>query len=205
MELAGCQVDWVPTPAAAFRALARRAVDLVVWGVPTGPADGRANIIAELRRHTEVSLLAVDGGLEMAQLDLEAGADAWLPKPFVPGALVGSVRAALRRTTPPLFDITAQIEIYGMVFDGATRRLTFAGRTARFTPLEWTMLHILVSNPNRFLSDPEVLSLGWQTGVRRSERLLRVASRISGKLHSLHSPCRVIARRRQGHCLEVRP
>jgi DNA-binding response OmpR family regulator len=48
-------------------------------------------------------MVVVDGQADMAQLDLETGADQWLPNPLVPGALVGSVKAALRRSTvsPP--------------------------------------------------------------------------------------------------------
>ena len=43
--------------------------------------------MGELRLRSEAPLIVVDADTSTAQSDLEAGADQWLPKPFVPGAL----------------------------------------------------------------------------------------------------------------------
>ena len=73
VRLAGCRVEQVANPAAAYRELARRSFDLVVWGVAQG-ADSRCDVISELRLRTEAPLVMVDDAFEMAQLDLESGA-----------------------------------------------------------------------------------------------------------------------------------
>ena|SRR2546421_40333 len=95
-----------------------------------------------------------------------------LPKPYVPGALVGSVKAALRRSTAINLAPLVKVAIRGMLLDGGRRTLTFSGRQVAFTRQEWQLLAILVSHPDRFLSAREILSLGLASGppeLRRAE------------------------------------
>jgi CheY-like chemotaxis protein/ketosteroid isomerase-like protein len=101
VQLAGCRLDQVPTADLAFEALERQEVDLVVWGVSAAQAKVRSEIIAELRSRTEAPLVLIDGSSETGQAALDVGADQWVPKPFVPAALVGAVRAALRKSARP--------------------------------------------------------------------------------------------------------
>jgi CheY-like chemotaxis protein/ketosteroid isomerase-like protein len=101
VQLAGCCLDQVPTADQAFAALERQEVDLVVWGVSTAHARCRNDVVSELRSRTEAPLVLIDGSSETGQAALEVGADQWVPKPFVPAALVGAVRAALRKSPRP--------------------------------------------------------------------------------------------------------
>jgi DNA-binding response OmpR family regulator len=59
-------------------------------------------VIRELRRRSEAPLVVIDGGDDVAQLNLEAGADHWLTKPFVPGVLVGALTARPVRSPGPV-------------------------------------------------------------------------------------------------------
>lgn len=201
VQLAGCRVDHVSNPDAAFPALERQNFDLVVWGVPNGHSDRRCEVISEVRLRSEAALVLVDGSSEMAQLDLETGADQWVPKPFVPGALVGSVRAALRKSASSIMQVASRIEVRGMVLDGKRRILTFDGTEVTFTRQEWDLLSILVCHPNRFLGAREILRLGWRAGEHGSEQLRTYVHRLRQKLEPLELPCHLLSQHGQGYCL----
>ncbi len=200
MRLAGCRVDHVATPALAYSEFERGSFDLVVWGVAPG-VDCRSEVISELRLRTEAPLILIDDVIEMAQLDLESGADQWLPKPFVPGALVGCVRAAMRKSGSSIMQVASRVEIRGMVLDGKTRRLKFNGSEVEFTRQEWELLSILVSYPDRFLGAREIVRLGWRAGQHGPEQLRTYVRRLRLKLDPLDLPCHLLSQHGQGYCL----
>jgi two-component system KDP operon response regulator KdpE len=201
IRLAGCRAEAVPDPDSALRLLEHRRFDVVVWGISVPQTDRRETISA-LRRRTEAPLVLVDAGLEMAQVDLEAGADQWVPKPFAPGALIGSLRAALRKAPSPIMDVATSLEIHGILLDGKRRTLTFAGHESAFTRQEWTLLSILISHPNRFLSVREILGLGWRAGEHEPDQLRIYVRRLRQKVEPMGLPCRLLSQHGQGYCLE---
>jgi DNA-binding response OmpR family regulator len=201
LRLAGCRVDVVPSPDLAFPVLERHRFDLIVWGVSAPPYDRRIEVIPELRLRTEAPLIILDEVDETAQFDLEAGADQWLHKPFAPGALVGAVRATLRRSASSIIDVASHVEIQGIVLDGRKRVLTFDGREVTFTRQEWDLLSILVSHPDRFLGSREILRLGWQVGEHGPEQLRTYVRRLRDKLEPLQLPCRLLSQHGQGYSL----
>jgi len=202
VKLAGCRVEEVATPDLAFPALDHRNFDIVVWGVSTADANRRSEVISEVRLRTEAPLVLVDGSTEMAQLELETGADQWVAKPFVPGVLVGSVRAALRKSSSSIMQVATRVEVRGMVLDGKTRRLLVGADVVTFTRQEWELLSILFSHPNRFLGAREILRLGWRAGDHGSEQLRTYVHRLRLKLEPVNVPCRLLSQHGQGYCLD---
>jgi DNA-binding response OmpR family regulator len=201
MRLAGCQVEVVEDFDVGLRALERRSTELVVWGGSTSGAHGRAESISEVRLRSDAPLVLVAGSFDTAQVDLETGADQWVPKPFVPGTLVGSVRAALRKASASIASVTSRVEIHGMVLDGKRRRLTFSGSQTTLTRQEWDLLSILVSHPDRFLGAREILRLGWRAGRHGPEQLRTYVHRLRRKLEPMDLPCRLASRHGEGYCL----
>lgn len=201
VRLTGCKVEWARDPDAAFEALDRSGPDLVVWGVSDEQASHRARLIAEFRLRTDAPLVLVDGGPETAQIDLEAGADQWLPKPFVPGALVGAIRAVLRKSTNPIVQVASRFEVRGMVLDGTKRSLTFQGMEVPLTGQEWDLFSILLNSPNRFLGARDILRLGWRAGDHGPEQVRTYVRRLRQKLDPLDLPCRLLSQHGRGYCL----
>jgi two-component system response regulator MtrA len=201
MRLAGCRVEQVTSPDGAFPTLDHRNFDIVVWGVSSCDASRRSEVISEVRLRTEAPLVLVDGSTDMAQLGLETGADQWVPKPFVPGALVGSVRAALRKSAASIMQVATRVEVRGMVLDGRTRTLSFGADVVTFTRQEWELLSILVSHPNRYLGAREILRLGWRAGDHGSEQLRTYVRRLRLKLEPVDVPCRLLSQHGHGYCL----
>jgi DNA-binding response OmpR family regulator len=204
IHLVGGLVESFSCPDSAVTALERRRFDLVVWGVPeTSGLDAgrRAATIDEILSRSDAPLIVIDNGPNVAQISLEAGADQWLPKPFPPGALVGALRAALRRSAPSTRPQILRTEIRGMVLDGATRRLSFRGSEVSFTRQEWELLSILLSHPDRFLSAPEILGLGWSAGEHAAEQLRTYVHRLRQKVEPLALPCQLLSQHGHGYCL----
>ena len=159
-------------------------------------------MIGELRLRTEAPLVVVAIGFDTAQNDLEAGADHWLPKPFVPGALVGAVRAVLRKSQSPVIPPAVSYERSGMELDGGSRTLTFQGRQATFTRQEWQLMVILVDHPNRYLTAREILALGWRAGAYGPEEVRIYVRRLCRKMEPLVLPCELLSKHGSGYCLK---
>jgi DNA-binding response OmpR family regulator len=150
---------------------------------------------------TEAALILLASGFETAQQDLEAGADQLLPKPFVPGALVGAVRAVLRRSQSPVVALAANLEIRGMALNGNDRSVTFKGAEATFTRQEWDLVSILVDHPNRYLTAAEILRLGWHAGQYGPEEVRIYMRRLRRKMEPLKLPCGLLSKHGYGYCL----
>jgi DNA-binding response OmpR family regulator len=201
LRLAGCGVVQAAGVGDALTALELRSFDLVVWGVADGDRVRRQELMGELRLRSQAPLIMVDGGSDTAQADLEGGADQWLPRPFVPGALVGSIRASLRKSASSAMRLIPRLEVRGMVLDGRKRRLEYAGSEVFFTRQEWDLLSILISHPERFLAAQEILLLGWRAGEHAAEQLRTYVHRLRQKLGPLNLPCQLLSQHGQGYCL----
>lgn len=201
IRLAGCRVEQVADIESSFETLERHSFDVMVWGVSAADGDRRVEVMGELRLRSEAPLIVVDADISTAQSDLEGGADQWLPKPFVPGALVGSIRASLRKSASSAVRVSSRLEIRGMVLDGGRRRLTYADSEVSFTRQEWDLLSILISHPDRFLSAQEIIRLGWRAGEHAAEQLRTYVHRLRHKLEPLNLPCKLLSQHGQGYCL----
>jgi DNA-binding response OmpR family regulator len=200
VRVAGCHAEVVSDVEAAIGALEKNGFDIVVWGVP---ADEKHQLeaISRIRAQTEVPLILVDDGAQMAELDLDAGADQVLPKPFIPGVLISAIKAALRRAPTPMLQMASRIEVRGMVFDSEERELQYNKRSALFTRQEWELLAILLTHPNRYFSASEILRLGWKAGDHEAEELRTYVHRLRQKLRPLELPCELSSQRGRGYRL----
>lgn len=202
MLLAGCKVHNVATIQLGLVALGQRHYDVIVWGLPVLIPDQRHSWIADVKVLSESPLVLVAASSENAQRDLEAGADQWLAKPFVPGALVGAVGAALRRTTAAVVPIATDHEIAGMQVSGRERTVSYMGHEESFTRQEWDLLTILIDHPNRFLTVQEVLRFGWRGGAYGPEEVRIYIRRLRRKMEPMNLPCMLVTRRGHGYCLK---
>lgn len=200
VRVAGCHAEVVSDIEAALASLEKNGFDIVVWGVP---ADEKHQLeaIARIRAQTEVPLILIDDGAEMAELDLDAGADQVLPKPFIPGVLISAIKASLRRAPTPMLQMASRIEVRGMVFDSDERELQYNRRRASFTRQEWELLAILLTHPNRFFSAAEILRLGWKAGDHEAEQLRTYVHRLRQKLRPMELPCELNSQRGRGYRL----
>ena len=186
----------------ALRTLESQSFDAVVCGI--GPDEERwPEVAAQLRARTEARVLLVADHFEAAQGAVENAADQVLPRPFVPSALVGALKAALRRSPSLMMHMATRVEIRGMTFDGERQTLQFNGEEVSFTDQEWSLLAVLLSHPNRFLSAREIIRLGWHAGEHEVEQLRVYVRRLRLKLDPLDIACRLVSQHNRGYCLIV--
>jgi DNA-binding response OmpR family regulator len=202
VRLAGCRAETVVSSALAMERLDGESFDVIVWAC--GPEEDRpADAVALLRAKTDGHVVLLTEQFDAAMLALEAGADQVLPKPFVPSALVGALRAALRRSPALMMHLASRVEIRGMTFDAGERSLRFDGAHVSFTAQEWDLLAVFLSHPNRFLTAREIVRLGWRAGAHEAEQIRTYVRRLRQKLEPLGTPLHLVSQHSRGYCLVV--
>ena len=113
----------------------------------------RANGIA-----TPVLLLSARGEVDERVNGLNAGADDYLPKPFVLAELLARVRALARRGAGRG---PAQMSVADLTLDTLTRVAHRGGAAVPLTPREFRLLEFLMRAPGRVRSRSEILENVW--------------------------------------------
>src|SRR5437588_3933578 len=202
VRLADCRAEATTDFATALARLEGASFDVLIWG--SGPEEDRhAEGARLLGARTDAHVIVLAEQFEIAQSAHEAGADQVLPKPFVPSALVGALRAALRRSPALMMHLASRVEIKGIVFDAAGRALQCDGAQVSFTTQEWDLLAVFLSHPNRFMTAREIIRLGWRAGTHEVEQLRTYVRRLRQKLEPLNVPLRLVSHHNRGYCLVV--
>lgn len=201
VELAGAQPEAVAGLPQAVRRLEQASFDLIIWGAPPGESD-RPQRVLELHQATKLPLIVLDESYEEAKAAFEAGADQVLPKPFVPGALVGAVTAGLRGSGPTsVVPLATRIDVRDIVFDSAARTVSFGKDSVALTRREWDLLAFLLGNPGQFFSAEDLLVNAWRTSRHSAEQIRSYVARLRRKLGPLALPMRLLSQQGRGYCL----
>ena len=105
---------------------------------------------------------------------LDAGADDYLTKPFGVGELLARVRATLRRQRQPDADPDGIFRFGDVQVDLQARLVTRAGQPVHLTPTEYRLLTVLVANPGRVVTSPQLLREVWGPSHSESGHYLRI-------------------------------
>jgi DNA-binding response OmpR family regulator len=96
---------------------------------------------------------------------LDAGADDYLRKPFFPAQLLARIRAVSRRGRSTLILRPPSIITVGPIcVDSLHNEVTTFGKTARLTPTESKLLHLLAVNANNVCTANQIVSHVWGFG-----------------------------------------
>jgi two-component system response regulator MtrA len=171
----------------ALEAFARVNPDLVLLDLMLPGIDG----IEVCRRIREVSgtpIVMITAKNDDADVvtGLEMGADDYIVKPCATNILIARVRARLRPTPASLMaDATYAVE--DITIDTMAHRVMRDGRDISLTPLEFTLLVTLASQPHRVLSREELLEQVWGYQYKADTRLVNVhVQRLRSKVE--HDP-----------------
>ena len=122
-------------------------------------------IIVLSARHSDVEKAAL----------LDLGADDYVTKPFSPVELQARVRAQLRRSRlSEATDGDARIEADGVVIDLVRRSVSRDGVAVHLTPIEWELLRVLATHPDRTMTHRQLFSLVWSRSHGDAQQYLRV-------------------------------
>jgi two-component system response regulator BaeR len=112
-----------------------------------------------LRQFSQVPIIMVTAQTEEIDrlLGLELGADDYISKPFSPREVVARVKAVLRRATQPA--VPANMLNAGILkLDEENHQIWVRDKEVDFTPVEFGLLKILMSRPERVFTREEILN-----------------------------------------------
>jgi len=95
---------------------------------------------------------------------LDYGADDYLLKPVGGKELLARVRAILRRAElPPVLDVEKRVTYSDdyLAADIAERKVMVNGKRVKLTPIEFSLLALLVENAGRILTHQQILEKVW--------------------------------------------
>ena len=206
VEIAGGQFESVAEVGQAMRQLNAQMFEMIIVGTsadsPVTPA-----AIGKLRSVSEAPVIVLIESYDETKGTLEmykAGADEVLPKPFVPDALVGAIKAEMRRPGPfSVVPLATRMELGRLVFDAKKRRISgIDGSAASLTKREWQLLSFFLVSPNQFFAAKEVASQAW--GPEASvEQFRSYVTRLRHKLLPFKPYCALVTEKGKGYCLVV--
>ena len=159
-------VDWVRDGTHADNVLRAEQYDLVLLDLGLPGMDG-LEVLRRLRsRRSNVPVLIATARDAVAEriAGLDAGADDYVVKPFVPDELLARIRALLRRAAGRAEPVYRH---GGVVIDLANRKALRDGAPVVLSGREWAVLEALVARPGAVLSRAQLEDklYGWKDGV----------------------------------------
>jgi two-component system KDP operon response regulator KdpE len=151
-----------------------RRPDLVVLDLGLPDGDG-VELIRDLRAWSAVPVIVLSARSGEADkiAALDAGADDYLVKPFGAGELLARVRAQLRRhQQTPAGETTIRFGDIGI--DLVRRVVERNGEPLHLTPIEYSLLTHLATQPDRVVTHQQLLKAVWGPGHVQDTHYVRV-------------------------------
>ncbi|MEC5179096.1 response regulator [Arthrobacter sp. CG_A4] len=157
----------------ALLAASQTPLALIILDLGLPDMDG-TSVIRELRAWSRVPVLVLSArhGSEDKVEALDAGADDYITKPFGLDELLARLRALLRRSVDP--EESPVITTDAFTVDLGKHRVTRDGQDVRLTPTEWNILEVLVRNPEKLVTQQQLLSEVWGPAYAKETNYLRV-------------------------------
>ncbi len=103
---------------------------------------------------------------------LQAGADDYIGKPFSRDELLARVQSVLRRANAN--GVPEIREVAGLVLDVRSLRVTANNQQVSLGPIEFRMLNLFMSQPDRVLSRDQIVSRVWRSNAWVDQRTVDV-------------------------------
>ncbi|PRB44998.1 DNA-binding response regulator [Arthrobacter sp. MYb23] len=158
----------------ALHSAAQRPVSVMILDLGLPDMDGKA-VISALREWSSVPVLVLSarhGSSDKVEA-LDAGADDYITKPFGLDELLARLRALLRRRNDSSEEVTL-VTTSSFTVDLDKRQITKSGVDVRMTPTEWNILDILLRNPDKLITQQQLLTEVWGPAYAKEANYLRV-------------------------------
>lgn len=173
------------------------------------PGAGGLDCAREIKSIADIPIILM-AGVD----DLDAGfsafanyAEDFIVKPLDAGELEARIRIALKRM--PAYDYAGEPVIVvdeQLSIDFAHNRAIYAGKTISLTPIEATLLRILVRNAPRVVQSHTLLARAWPAGAAIEDTLRVHMHRLRRKLEpDTRHPHYILTERGSGYRFTMRP
>jgi DNA-binding response OmpR family regulator len=183
--------------------------DLVIVNTTIKGVDA-LGLCRELRSTHDALVLALgstsDIGMQIRCL--EAGADAYLVKPFLPAQLMAHIHALSRRVRGTLLRHPSSILTVGpLCVDSLRNEVSVSGTLKRLTPTESKLLHLLAVNANDVCTLDQIVAHVWGYGEQSDTTLIKAHIRhLREKIERDPSrPCYIVTVAGSGYMLVRQP
>lgn len=151
--------------AEAINALKENVVHLVLMDIMMPNMNG-IEATLKIRETNSVPIIFLSAKSEDTDkiLGLNLGADDYITKPFNPLELIARVKSAIRRYTS-LGSLNVEnnslFKSGGLVIDDETKEVTVDGESKKLTPIEYSILLLLLKNAGRVFSNDQIYESIW--------------------------------------------
>ena len=149
----------------ALEAVRTQGIHLVLLDIMMPRMDG-ITATAKIREisNAPIILLTAKSETEDMVLGLNVGADDYITKPFVPVEVLARVRSALRRysllgSKPEKPDA---LTVGPVTLNDASKEVTVDGEAVALTPIEYSILKLLMANAGKVFSTRQIYESVWQ-------------------------------------------
>jgi DNA-binding response OmpR family regulator len=173
LQVEGFAVDVCHNGGEALAAALATPFDAIVLDIMLPGRDGLSVLrqLREQRRVTPVLLLSARGEVNERVDGLNAGADDYLPKPFVIAELAARVRALTRRTSDTKSPV---LRLADLTLDTVTHEARRGNKPIELTAREYRLLEFLLRSAGRICGRMAILEKVWDYGFDPGSNLVDV-------------------------------
>ena len=162
----------------ALEILEDREIHLVLLDVMMPEMDG-ITATAKIREISNAPIILVTAKSETEDmvLGLNVGADDYITKPFVPVEVLARVRSQLRRYAKLGSRVTEAshlLTVGAVTLDDTTKQVCVDGDPVNLTPIEYSILRLLMKNPGKVYSTAALYETVWKEAALGSEGAVAV-------------------------------
>lgn len=162
----------------AIAILKKEDIHLLIMDVMMPRLDG-IHATLKIREYSSIPIIILSAKSEDMDkiLGLNVGADDYVTKPFNPLELIARVKSNLRRYTK-LGSLSAEnsaiYRIGGLCMNDDTKEVTVDDEPVRLTPIEYSILFLLVKNPGKVFSIDQIYESIWNEAAIGADNTVAV-------------------------------
>ena len=150
---------------------------LILLDVMMPKLDG-IGALKQIRKFSNIPIILLTAKSETEDMveGLNAGADDYITKPFVPAEVLARVRSQLRRYAQlgSRTELADELRVGSISLNHGEKTVTVDGSPVALTPIEYSILYLLMRNPGKVYSTKALYEAVWQETAIGSEGAVAV-------------------------------
>ena len=177
LEPEGYTLHAASTGLQALEVLRREEIHLILLDVMMPEMDG-ITALTRIREFSNIPIILLTAKSETEDMvqGLNAGADDYITKPFVPAEVLARVRSHLRRYAKlgSFPETPEELCIGNITLNDAAKVAAVDGNPVALTPIEYSILKLLMANPGKVYSTKALYEAVWREAALGSEGAVAV-------------------------------